>query len=432
MQSTIDARAQADQAPGQPLRLSWSHPQGLINLSFANFVLRIVTLGIYNFWGKTEVRRRIWSAVRLNGEPLAYTGTGKELFAGFLVILAVIFIPTTLLSFAVIYYFGPESPAIGLYQLVLYLFFFFLTGVAIYRAQRYRLSRTNWRGIRGSLVGSDRSYSWLYSWSALLIPITLGWIMPWRSTALQEILTNDTRFGDRAFRFSADPGPLYAPFAVFWIGAAIIIVGAIVAMSGAVGGLVALGQLAEPNPDSPVNTAKILGLLAVLYGVAAIAFLLYYLFSAWYRARQINHFSNHTHFDSAKLRSTVTGGGLIWIAIGNFFLRMAGLLIGILIIGLLVAAGSALMGTADGTLIQAPAEGEPPGMLAQVAIFGGIIILAAAATLFSPIIQARNARYLVENLAIDGDVALDTIAQGADQGIRRGEGLAQAFDVDAF
>jgi hypothetical protein len=39
---------------------------------------------------------------------------------------------------------------------------------------------------------------------------------------------------------------------------------------------------------------------------------------------------------------------------------------------------------------------------------------------------------LIENLSIEGEVPLAGISQGADQGIKRGEGLAQAFDVDAF
>ena len=91
--------------------LTWMQQSGLIGLSIVNFLLRIVTLGIYHFWGKTEVRRRIWSAVRLNGEPLEYTGTGKELFLGFLVVLAVVFLPITLGVFAVTVVFGPNSLA---------------------------------------------------------------------------------------------------------------------------------------------------------------------------------------------------------------------------------------------------------------------------------------------------------------------------------
>ena len=84
-----DAIATAPQRVGaEPLALAWKQQSGLIGLSIVNFILRILTLGIYHFWGKTEVRRRIWSAVRLNGEPLEYTGTGKELFIGFLVATA--------------------------------------------------------------------------------------------------------------------------------------------------------------------------------------------------------------------------------------------------------------------------------------------------------------------------------------------------------
>ncbi len=419
------------QPEGQPLRLSWVQPAGLVALSFANFILRILTLGIYNFWGKTEIRRRVWSAVRVDGEPLSYTGTGKELFLGFLIILAIIFIPTTLLSFAVIYFFGPQSPMLVVFQLLISVFFFYLTGVAIYRAQRYRLSRTNWRGIRGSLVGSDLAYAWKYFWTGLLVSMTWGWIIPWRATSLQESITRDMRFGDRSFHFNGESGPLYGPFAVFWCGAAVIIVIAIAAMAGGAAAMFGVGALEAGDTQNPPNPMQILKILGLIYGVSAIAFLFYYLLSAWYRARQVNHFAKHTHFGTASFRSSVTGGGLVWNALGNFMLRMAGLLLGVLILAAVIGIAGLIWGP-DGANALKPGAGELPGGLVQAAIFGGIVLLAASAGLFGPIIQARTARYLVENLSIDGLVPLDQIAQGADQGIRRGEGLAQAFDVDAF
>jgi hypothetical protein len=58
-------------------------PGGFAGLSFLNGVLRILTLGVYHFWGKTEVRQRIWSAVRIDGEPLEYRGTVARLLRGF-------------------------------------------------------------------------------------------------------------------------------------------------------------------------------------------------------------------------------------------------------------------------------------------------------------------------------------------------------------
>ena len=73
------------QGRGMALPVTWvGSPWSLAGLSFLNFFLTIVTLGTYGFWGRTEVRKRIWSSVRLAGEPLEYTGTGKELFLGFL------------------------------------------------------------------------------------------------------------------------------------------------------------------------------------------------------------------------------------------------------------------------------------------------------------------------------------------------------------
>ena len=56
-----------------------------------NLLLRVLTLGIYHFWAKTEVRKRIWSAIRINDEPLTYTGRGMELFLGFLIVFLVVY-----------------------------------------------------------------------------------------------------------------------------------------------------------------------------------------------------------------------------------------------------------------------------------------------------------------------------------------------------
>ena len=60
-------------AAEEPLSLAWRKPSGMIGLSFMNLVLKIITLGTYHFWAKTEVRQRLWSGIRLNDEPLTYT-----------------------------------------------------------------------------------------------------------------------------------------------------------------------------------------------------------------------------------------------------------------------------------------------------------------------------------------------------------------------
>ena len=360
-------------ATAQPLRLSWRHPAGLLGLSTTNYVLRIITLGVYNFWGKTEVRKRIWSSIRIEGEPLQYTGTGRELFLGFLVVFGAVVIPVMIVSVVAALVLDPESAAFDAFQLVLYAAFFFLTGIAIYRAQRYRLSRTRWRGIRGSLIGSGHTYAWTYFWTGLLIPLTAGWIVPWRSAKLQGLMTRDMRFGDRPLQFTASSGPLYGRFAILWVGAVAIVL--LVAAAAAV----AMGtELANFDPSAGRAFAPSSRATAVVLATLALAYILFSIASAWYRAHQINHFAAHTQFDKACFKGCVTAGGLVWIGITN-------ILIVLLTLGLLV-----------------------------------------------PVAQARATRYLIEHLEITGRVALSEIAQAADQGIGRGEGLAQAFDIDAF
>ena len=130
----------------------------LIPIVLRNILLSIITLGIYRFWGKTKIRRYLWSQVSFRGEPLEYTGTGTELFLGFLVVMLIL-IPVLLLnSFLQIAL--QSKPYIFIVVQILYgLGFFYLIHIASYRAQRYRLTRTSWCGIRGGMSGSAITFA---------------------------------------------------------------------------------------------------------------------------------------------------------------------------------------------------------------------------------------------------------------------------------
>jgi uncharacterized membrane protein YjgN (DUF898 family) len=367
---------------GQPIALSWQHPAGLIGLSFINLLLRIVTLGVYGFWAKAEVRKRIWSAVRIEGEPLHYTGTGKELFLGFIAAFLIVLVPLIASAVAVFVTFGPDSVIANLYKVAVYILLFYLIGFAVYRAQRYRLSRTQWRAIRGSLVGSAASYAWTYFWTGLLAVLSLGWALPWRSTKLQGIMTRDMRFGGEPFRFDAKSGPLYAKFAVVWIAGIVVFAAVGLVIAGVLGVFDPASQLGGESSPFEIGPEgqKLpkLSTIAIIYGAFLLGMLVLSIFNAWYRASQMRHFFEHTHFDGATLRSTITTPGLIWIGVTN------------------------------------------------------ILLVAVTLGILAPVAYARITRYIVENTRIEGTVRLAEIEQGAEQNIRRGEGLAQAFDVDAF
>src|SRR5271168_1963917 len=59
-------------------------------LAIQGALLEFVTFGFYRFWLATKLRRHLWSNTLIEGEPLEYTGTAKELFIGFLFALAIL------------------------------------------------------------------------------------------------------------------------------------------------------------------------------------------------------------------------------------------------------------------------------------------------------------------------------------------------------
>lgn len=202
--------------PGHAAAMALLRRPGLFRLLVKNAVLGALTLGLYRFWAKTNQRRYFWSAVTLGGEPFEYTGRGRELFLGFLVVMAV-FIPLTLayagLQTILITSEAAFSGMDVLYVLVLVA----LVAAAGYRARRYRLSRTLWRGI---YAGQDGS-TWVYVgrsmlWLAVAL-LTLGWSTPFASTDLARYRMRHTLWGDLRGRFDGRWQQLMPTFVATWL-----------------------------------------------------------------------------------------------------------------------------------------------------------------------------------------------------------------------
>ncbi len=447
MTTGLDIRASENL---QPIDISFkSGGDRLIMLGVYNAVLRILSLGLYSFWAKTEVRKRLWSFTRINGEPLEYTGTGKELFLGFLIVFAVFILPVMGVGIAVALLFRSNSLALPLYQVGVYLVIFLLIGNAMYRAQRYRLSRTRWRGIRGTLAGSPAKYGWAYFWTlavpALLVIafsfltsvavgpqvggaiVLLGivlalWVLPWRANKLQGLMTNDMRFGDRPLSYSGTAGPLYKRYLYAWLGSALVYLAAI----GATGvyvlrsGALINWQMAKIPP----SLVDILTLAAIwILALFVIAIL-----TAWYRASQYRHFAAHTHFEAATFNFDATGPSLMWLVITNWLMQVFALVLGFVAgTTLLIFLGPATepQGAADAAQMAA----REPGLLATISVIVPIVLFTTVAATFA---HFRWTRYFVSRLKLNGAIDLGRVLQGQDLGLKRGEGLAQVFDLDAF
>ncbi len=372
---------------GEAANISWSGTTwGLAGLGFFNLMLTIVTLGIYHFWGKTEVRRRIASSIRVNGEPLEYTGTGKELFLGFLMVLFGILLPFQLLLVGGQLYFGPAAGALVVVALPA---IWYLYNVAIYRARRYRRSRLQWRGVRGAVVGSSWSYGWHSLWSAVASSMTSGWLTPWRDNFLHRTMTRDTRFGDRPFNYTGKAGPLYPSYSVAWIGTIVLlaVIGGIAffiisplavplteAMQTATD---ANGKVDWNAPELKDQGWVLAGLIGMIYGFLALYGVLASTLWSLFYAKEYRYFASETTLEGLRFTLDVKGWSMFWLFLSNTLMSFATL------------------------------------------------------TILSPVAEARVARYFINRLSTSGTIDFAGIQQSQEKLSKTGEGLAEAFDVEA-
>src|SRR6056297_3230964 len=218
----------------------------LFKLAVVTAMLTIVTLGIYRFWAKTRIRKYIWSSVSGGQDAFEYTGTGIEKFLGFLMAIVILAIYLGIVQM-ILFYFGltlftaPETPQQALTQV----FAFYITVLAVlpliffaqYRARRYKMARTRWRGVRFGMEKGAWGYALraLGHWIATIA--TLGILLPWQTFRLEKFMTDRSWYGDAQFRQDGKWTALYPAMKHLAIGLVVLVGGGIlggVAGSGAI------------------------------------------------------------------------------------------------------------------------------------------------------------------------------------------------------
>jgi uncharacterized membrane protein YjgN (DUF898 family) len=379
--------------------------RALLALLVKNLTLSSLTLGVYRFWAKTRIRQFFWSAIAVGGEPLEYTGKGSELLVGFLIVLAVL-APLTLAYMLIdaLSVGAPTAVRIGL-QAAYYAGFAFLVEVALFRARRYRLTRTLWRAVRFGQDGSWLEYALVAFGQRALVFLTLGLSEPWRAAVVQRRLMTATRFGDRFFSFAGRGSALmrwYWPaWLALWGSVALLLLLNAEALASVAKTLSAYEVAREP-PDFDVDPT-----LWPLAGLVA-AWLLY----TRYRVRQIAYFAGATSlgattFVSGLRTRRIIGYYAVYGLIGLAWL--AGL------IGIFVALG--------------PSTGDPrPWAIAALAAFFLITFIAAPMVRIAWLLFSIVGEFC-RTLEIRNLEAVETIVQARRDVPGYGEGLADALDV---
>lgn len=157
--------------------------------------LTVITLGFYRFWMKTRLRRWYWSAIRPGGHPMEYVGDPIEKLLGFFIAVVIltfyIGIVNLLLMFVSFSVFNSSWVGyLASFAGVIPLWFY-----ASYRARRYVLGRSRWRGVRFGLEKGAWGYAWraLVHWAITIC--TLGILWPRMTFWLEKYRTDRTFFG---------------------------------------------------------------------------------------------------------------------------------------------------------------------------------------------------------------------------------------------
>jgi uncharacterized membrane protein YjgN (DUF898 family) len=382
--------------------------------------LLVLTLGIYRFWFATDVRRYLWSNTEIGGETLEYTGLATELLGGFLLAITIV---------------GPLYTAVATAALALdtataaiaafgFLLLVLLSQFALFRARRYRLTRTVFRGVRFDQHGS----AWRYAFTALgwwtLAVITLGLAYPWAQASLQRFKMRHTSYGDLPGSFAGSGS------ALFWRGLPIwlLVVGPVVFAFVALGRMVdwdALnGMMAEDENNPLALLAGSAGIDVFFVTAGALgasivaAVLLYPLFAAI----MLRWWISGLRFGAVAVRSQLSTAEVYRI-----YLRFLIYVVPFLLVVAVVGSACVVLSSA---LVTSNRDSVPAELFASVTTLGIYVTLVlGASTIYQVAVTFAMWRLGVQTAELMGVETLDGVRAAGVPDSALGEGLVDALGV---
>jgi uncharacterized membrane protein YjgN (DUF898 family) len=419
--SSLDTRAAA--APGMVRFLGTR--RAYWRLLIRGALLLMVTLGIYRFWLATDVRRFLWANSEVAGETLEYTGTPFELLIGFLMAIAIL-VPV---------YAGFFLAALGLGTIgqlsgaIAFAALGVLGQYAVYRARRYRLTRTIYRGLRFHQGGSAMAYALRAVLWWIATALTFGLAYPFLLASLERYKMRNTYYGDIAGHFAGSGLRLLLRGLPMWLAVIVplaLAAGAFVTVVDwkALGDAVAAGGddvMSRIESGNPALAGVIVFALLMAGSAVTLAALLYPAF----QALVLRWWMSGLGFGELSMTSTlrmrhVYGAYVRFLWYGLLFCVLMAVLgaAAVVSVGLVVGSG------------QAGAAGEiaATGML----LVGYVIAALGFSTIYRATVLLSLWQLGMESLQLSGLSALDRVKAGGTPSSALGEGLADALNVGGY
>lgn len=235
-------------------------------IRIVNTILNIITLGFYYPWAKERQLKYLYSQNTFEDTPFVFSGTGKEMFKGYIKALAILI---TLYGVSIYLILNSQ---VGLGVLLLYGGLLCLMPLAIHGSYRYRMAKTSWKGIRFGYLGTKKTLIGIFLKGILFTILTLGIYAPWFTINLRRYILSNIKAGNVQFVYSGD------------------------------------------GTDYFVMNLKGYLLTLITFGV--------YIF--WWQRDQFNFFVNHLRMqqddDAVFFESKATGGGFARLMLGNLLI----------------------------------------------------------------------------------------------------------------
>ena len=382
--------------------------------------LVMATLGIYRFWLATDVRRFLWSNTEIDGETLEYNGLATELLVGFLFAIAIL-VPlyTAIASVALELEIAGTSTVIGFLLVAL------LGEFALYRARRYRLTRTVFRGVRFNQHGSAWRYAvFAVAWWSVVF-LTLGLAYPWAQASVQRFKMRNTTYGDLPGRFEGSGSALFVRGLPIWLLVVGPILIAVVALGAMIDWDAASNILAEEGDDAPaillaaIGSGRVFAIAFAAVGTSVVAgAALYPLF----QAMLLRWWISGLRFGDMSVTSRLRTAQVYRVYIRFMFYILLLTLLAIVIGFVALAIIGVLLG---------PGHDSNPAELAATAIFVGLYVVVAlcASVIYQVAVTFGMWRLGAQSAELSGAQALESVRAEGVPISALGEGLADALGV---
>jgi uncharacterized membrane protein YjgN (DUF898 family) len=395
-------------------------------------VLQAVTLGIYRFWLFTDMRRFLWASTEVEGETLEYTGTPVELLIGFLMAIGIL-VPVYALLFVASLQFGILSRLSGITAFVV------LAGFgqyAAFRARRYRLTRTVFRGLRFHQSGSAVRYALRAMLWWIPMVLTLGLASPWATANLERYKMRNTFYGSLGGSFAGSSGRLFIRGIVIWLlivgPLAAGLVAAVTAIDWpAVGRALALGT-AERVIDALRGNERIyLGLGILVVGILW-SFIFGIVLYPAYQGIVMRWWLGGLRLGGAAVASDLQMrryyfAYLRYLLYVSLF-SIAFAVVAFLVLGLVHAS----INLTPASILRDRVAGPEVIAAAVTGIVAYVIYILGVSTIYQVVVKMRLWRAAVESVVISGIAALDHVQAGEATSSAVGEGLADALGTGAI